>query len=164
VRKHLFDLAVLFVLASAVTAYVALSQPSLRNTTLRIYVFVLGALVMLALVTAAREAAPIRGRSEFERALAERQAPRQRVPELEKLEREVTLATAAEFDLHVRLLPQLREIAQARLERSGRTLDAETAGRWWDLLRPDRPQPAERFSPGITAGELRELVAHLERM
>ena len=64
----------------------------------------------------------------------------------------------------LRLLPHLREIAQCRLERTGRTSSPETLGRWWELLRPDRAEPDDRFAPGIPPGELRALVADLERM
>ena len=28
----------------------------------------------------------------------------------------------------------------------------DTLGRWWELLRPDRPEPAERFAPGHPRG------------
>ena len=76
----------------------------------------------------------------------------------------MTLAVASDYDLHVRLLPDLREIAQCRLERTGRTPGADTLGRWWDLLRKDRPEPAERFAAGIAQSELRALVSDLERM
>ncbi len=86
------------------------------------------------------------------------------MPELAKLEREVTLAVGNAYALHSRLLPQLREIADARLERTGRQAGPDTLGRWWELLRPDRPEPADQFAPGIPADELRQLVADLERM
>jgi hypothetical protein len=76
----------------------------------------------------------------------------------------VTLATATAYDLHFRLLPHLREIAQCRLERGGKTSGPDTLGRWWELLRPDRPEPEDRFAPGIKAAELRALVSDLERM
>ena len=76
----------------------------------------------------------------------------------------MTLATASAYDLHFRLLPHLREIAQARLERAGADAGPETLGRWWELLRPDRPAPDDRFAPGIREAELRALVADLERM
>jgi hypothetical protein len=62
------------------------------------------------------------------------------------------------------LLPHLREIAQARLERAGRTPGPETLGRWWELLRPDRQPPEDRFGKGISEAELRALVADLARM
>jgi hypothetical protein len=164
VRRHLVDLIVLFVLSSLVCGYLALAQPSLRNVTLHVYVFLLGGLLMLGIVAAAGDSVPRRLRSELDRALSESAVREQPIPELERTLREVTLATATAYDLHVRLLPHLREIAQCRLERSGKTSGPETLGRWWDLLRPDRPEPDDRFGPGIKQAELRALVTDLERM
>jgi hypothetical protein len=163
-RRHLLDLVVLFVLSSLICGYLALGQPNLRDVTLRVYVFLLGAMLMLGIVAAAGDRVPRRLRSELERALSESKSREQRVPELERTEREVTLATATAYDLHVRLLPHLREIAQCRLEQTGKTSGADTLGRWWDLLRPDRPEPEDRFAPGITRAELSALVRDLERM
>ena len=163
-RRHLLDLIVLFFLSSLICGYVALAQPNLRNVTLHIYVFLVGALLMLGIVAAAGDAVPRRRRSELDQALAEATQRPRPLAEIEKLEREVTLAAASAYDLHVRLLPQLREIAQCRLERSGRTPGPETLGRWWELLRPDRPEPDDRFASGISQSELRALVADLERM
>jgi uncharacterized membrane protein len=163
-RRHLFDLIVLFVIASLVCGYVALAQPNLRNVTLHVYVFLVGAMLMLGIVAAAGDSVPRRQRSELDQALSE---PRHRaipVPDLERTVREVTLATANAYDLHVRLLPHLREIAQCRLERSGKSPGPETLGRWWELLRPDRPEPDDRFAPGIKQADLRALVGDLERM
>jgi hypothetical protein len=163
-RRHLLDLIVLFVLSSLVCGYVALAQPGLRNVTLHIYVFVVGALLMLGLVAAAGDSVPRRSRSELDLALAERNRRTPRLPEVERTEREVTLATASAYDLHYRLLPHLREIAQCRLERAGKAPGPETLGRWWELLRADRPEPEDRFAPGIKQSELRALVDDLERM
>jgi uncharacterized membrane protein len=163
-RRHLLDLAILFVFCSLLCGYVAVAQPSIRNVTLHAYVFVLGALLMLGIVAAAGDAVPRRRRSELDQALAEATQRPRPLAEIEKLEREVTLAAASAYDLHVRLLPQLREIAQCRLERSGRTPGPDTLGRWWELLRPDRPEPDDRFASGISQSELRALVADLERM
>src|SRR5213078_3448095 len=129
-----------------------------------VYVLVLGGLVMLALVTATTEELPQRRRSELERALAERGAPAPRLPELERLEREVTLASSSAYDFHYRLLPRLREIASARLERRGLALGPEHTGRWWELLRPDREPPEDHFGGGIAERDLRALVDDLERM
>jgi hypothetical protein len=163
-RRHLLDLIVLFVLSSLICGYVALAQPSLRNVTLHIYVFLVGGLLMLAVVAAAGDRVPRRLRSELDRALAQSVQREQRLPDLEKTEREVTLATATAYDLHFRLLPHLREIAQCRLERTGKTSGPDTLGPWWDLLRPDRPEPDDRFAPGIKYAELRALVSDLERI
>jgi hypothetical protein len=163
-RRHLLDLVVLFVVSSLLCGYVALAQPNVRDVTLRVYVFLLGALLMLGVVAAAGDSVPRRRRSELERALSEPSDREQRVPELERIEREVTLATATAYDLHSRLLPHLREIAQCRLEQAGKTSGPDTLGRWWELLRPDRPEPDDRFAPGIKHAELRALVGDLERM
>jgi uncharacterized membrane protein len=164
VRRHLLDLIVLFFLSSLICGYIALAQPSLRNVTLHVYVFLLGALLMLGIVAAAGDAVPRRQRSELDRVLSEPRQREQRLADLEKTEREVTLATATAYDLHFRLLPHLREIAQCRLERTGKTSGPDTLGRWWDLLRPDRPEPDDRFAPGIKQADLRALVSDLERM
>ena len=160
-RRHLLDIAVLFVTGSLVAGYLVASQPSLRNIVLHAYVFLVGGLVMLGLVAAAGDAVPRRKRSIFEQALAHDRPQVSPVADLERMERQVTLAASSAYDLHVRLLPHLREIAQCRLERSGHT---SSLGRWWDLLRPDRPAPDDRFAPGISQSELRALVSDLEKM
>ncbi len=163
-RRHLLDLIILFVVSSLVCGYVALAQPGLRNVTLHIYVFLLGGMLMLGIVAAAGDSVPQRLRSELDRALAQEGGKRHRLPEVERVQREVTLATSSAYDLHFRLLPHLREIAQCRLERSGKTSGPDTLGPWWDLLRPDRPEPEDRFAPGIKPADLRALVSDLERI
>src|SRR5215210_3747864 len=163
-RRHAVDIVVLFVLSSGVAAYVALSQPGVRSIALHAYVLVIGALLMLALVTATSEALPTRQRGELERALGERVSTERPLPELERAEREVTLATASAYDFHYRLLPHLRAIAEARLERRGLALTRAHAGRLWDVLRPDREAPEEHFGGGISERDLAALVDDLERM
>jgi hypothetical protein len=129
-----------------------------------VYLLFLGALLMLVVVSSVGAALPRSRRSELTLALDERAAPATTLPQLAKVEREVTLALGSAYDLHARLLPDLREIATARLERSGRRPGPDTLGRWWELLRPDRPEPPDRFAPGIRAEDLRALVADLERL
>ncbi len=163
-RKHLLDVAVLFFLSSGACAYVSLQVPAERRIAVHVYFLFLGALLMLVVVSAVAAAAPRARRSELVTALDERPEPAGTVPQLAKVEREVTLAIGNALDLHTRLLPHLREIASARLERRGKRAGPDTLGRWWELLRPDRPEPSERFAPGIAAGDLRDLVADLERM
>jgi len=164
VRRHLFDIVVLTIFVSIVCVYVVLAQPGIRNVTLHVYVFVVGGLIMLGVVAAAGDAVPRRRRSELERVLGESEPRERPLPEIERMEREVTLAAASAYDLHHRLLPHLREIAQCRLERAGHQPGPETLGRWWELLREDRPEPHDRYAHGIDAAELRALVADLERM
>jgi uncharacterized membrane protein len=164
VRRHLLDLIVMFFFISIISGYVVLAQPSLRSVTLHAYVFLVGGLLMLGLVAAAGDRVPHRHRSELAAALSASKRREKQLPEIEKLQREVTLAAASAYDLHYRLLPHLREIAQMRLSRSGKNANQETLGRWWDLLRPDRPPPEDRFAKGISETDLRALVADLARM
>lgn len=161
-RKHWLDVAVLFVLSSGACAYVALQVPGERSIAVHVYLLFLGGLLMLVVVSAVSAAAPRARRSDLSAALNERPEPAGPVPQLAKVEREVTLAIGNAYDLHTRLLPHLREIAAARLERRGQRPGPDTLGRWWELLRPDRPEPSERFAPGIPEAELRALVADLE--
>ena len=163
-RRHILDLSVLLVLATIACGYIALAQPGDRNIAVHVYVLVVGGLVMLGLVSTFGDALPRRRRSIFDQALAEAARTEARPAQVARTEREVTLGVSNAYDLHRLLLPHLREIAQCRLERSGRTPGPETLGKWWELLRPDRPEPEQRFAPGLPESELRALVADLERM
>ena len=163
-RRHWLDVAVLFVLSSGACAYVSLQVPGERRIAIHVYLLFLGALLMIVVVSAVDAALPRARSSELARALDERRTPPAPVSQLAKLEREVTLAIGSAHDLHTRLLPQLREIAAARLERTGRRPGPETLGRFWELLRPDRPPPEDRFAPGIDPDDLRALVAELGRL
>ena len=163
-RRHLFDLGALVVLATIGAGYAALTHPGIRTTALHVYVLVIGAIVMLGIVVGADDVVARRRRSGFDASLIVPREQATRIPGLERIEREVTLGHSSSFDLHFRLLPHLREIAAARLERDGKAPSAETLGRWWELLRPDRPAPDDRFAAGIPEDELRALVADLERL
>jgi hypothetical protein len=161
VRRHLFDLVAIAVIATVALAYILTARPGWRGVALHVYVVVLGALLLVGLVA---EATGGRRRSAFDAALDEQSRQRPALAELVRLEREVTLSTATAHDLHFRLLPTLREIAWSRLERSGRDPGPETLGRWWDLLRPDREAPTDRFAHGMSEHDLRALVTDLETM
>jgi hypothetical protein len=163
-RRHLLDLVVVLVLSSAGCSFVALQVPGERVLALHVYLLFLGALLMLVLVSDVAAVVPGTRGSELRRALDERPVRAATVPQLAQVEREVVLSIASARDLHTRLLPHLREIAEARLERSGRRPGADTLGGWWELLRPDRAEPADRFARGISEAELRALVADLERL
>jgi hypothetical protein len=163
-RRHLLDLVVLLALATIACAYIAIDQPGIRNVAIYAYVLIVGALVMLAIVLSFGDALPRHRRSQFDAALVEVKIRYRAPAQVEQIERAVTLGVANAYDLHVRLLPQLREIAQCRLERTGRTSSPETLGRWWELLRPDRAEPPDRFAGGLPQAELLALVADLERM
>ena len=163
-RRHLLDIVLLIAFATIAAVYVVAAQPGFERPALHAYVLIVGGLVMVGLVSAAGDAIPKLHRSQFDAALAEVKPADQHLPELARMEREVTLGSASSFDLHFRLLPDLREIARARLERVGKVPSEETLGRWWELLRPDRPAPDDRFAPGISQRDLRALVADLEEL
>lgn len=162
--KIRLDLAVLLLIATGVAVYISLAIPGDRRLVVHVYLLVLGAIFMSALLSGLGAAVPGRRRSQFLNALDARSPKPEQVSELAKVEREVTLAVGSAHDLHARLLPRLREIAEARLERSGRHPGPDTLGRSWELLRADRPEPGDRFAPGIRAAELRALVSDLEKL
>ena len=163
-KRHALDLAVIFALGTLVIGYLALSEPGWRSVLLRAFVFFLGALVLFSLLAASADWVPRARRSELEAALPRGAPPRRPLAEGERATREVALATSSAYDLHVRLLPHLREIAACRLERSGRAAGPDRLGRWWERLRPDRPAPADHHAPGIKESDLRALVDDLERL
>ncbi len=92
-------------------------------------------------------------------------------PERETLRRLVRIAMSTAGDAHERLRPALRELADARLEAvHGTHLDqdpraAERLGPLvWAWVRPDRPQPRDRFEPGPSPAELDGVLDALERL
>jgi hypothetical protein len=163
-RRHALDLSLIWFGATLVLGYMLLSEPRWQSIIVRIYLLLLGALTLFALFSAATERGRREGGSPFDAALHRSRAKPEPLSELMRVNREVSLATATAYDFHFRLLPHLREIAQCRLERSGKTSGPDTLGRWWELLRADRPEPDDRFAPGIKQAELRALVSDLERM
>jgi hypothetical protein len=135
-----------------------------------VFVLVLAAIGLGHLLAALRNALPPRGPSPFDNALRTRARPTQRLPELERMEREVALGLATAFDLHYRLRPRLRRIATELLAaRRGIDLDGnpDAARRAlgedaWQIVRGDLEPPPERFAPGVDIASLRLAVASLE--
>jgi hypothetical protein len=135
------------------------------------YVLFLGALGVgvLARATSRSFAPPTESRV----LQAERSArPRQkRVPELERLERELEMSTQSAYDTHYRLRPILREIAAVRLGRSAVELDrpgsraAELLGPdAWALVRPDSGRPDDHHAPGASLAEIERALEALESL
>jgi len=88
-----------------------------------------------------------------------------------RLERIVEWSGESGLSAHTRLRPVLVEIAEARLARRGLRLDrdVEEARRVlgpavWDLVRPDRPAPRRRDTPGIPPRRLEEILDDLEAL
>jgi hypothetical protein len=142
--------------------------PGRIELELDIYLLAVGGFALFAIVLATRDAYPVERRSELAAALEREPEAEARPPEIERMEREVTLATANAFDLHARLRPALREIAASRLAERGLRLDddgeALLGEDLWELVRPDRLPPTDRHAPGISREELRDAVERVEAL
>jgi hypothetical protein len=144
-------------------------RPISVREILAAYVLALTAIALLVLTRMARtEEEWERATSELERALAPRKTARARPAELVRTERDLTLSSTNAGDLHTRLLPQLREVAAARLAARH---DADLAGardvvgdEAWEYLRADRPAPDDRTAHGLPLRRIAALVDAIERL
>ena len=76
--------------------------PGRAELLVRLYALVIATFVVAQLLERLRRSLPERTTSPVDAALARRPRPVIRVPELEKIEREVTLGLTTAFDLHFR--------------------------------------------------------------
>jgi hypothetical protein len=156
-----------FVLVNVALIVLLGVRPIATSTILAAYVLALAAIALELVTRVLAARSSIEARSEFEHALARKPTEWTRPPELVRIERELTLGVASAGHLHMRLLPLLREIATARLgfdtarvpERARGLLGDDV----WELLRPDRPAPADRNAPGVTQRQLERCIEALER-
>jgi hypothetical protein len=144
-------------------------RPISVREILAAYVLVLTAIALLVLTRMARtEDEWERATSELERALAPRKTAQARPAELIRTERDLTLSSSNVGDLHTRLLPELREVAAARLA-DRHQVDLAGArdllgNETWDYLRPDRPMPDDRTAEGLPLRRIAALVDTIERL
>jgi hypothetical protein len=156
---------------TAAAGVAALASSGVNAIVLDVYLLSIGAVVLLALVRTTRTYAVPPRSSTFETALAAMRRTPAESGEL-TLVRELELSTYNSFHFHARLRPLLRDIAAHRLRsRSGVERDAEAprarelVGREaWEVVRPDRPPPADRLAPGPTLAELGVVVEELESL
>jgi len=169
-RRAIVDLSAPIVLTTFVLGVLVVLNTVGRETAFHVWLLVVCGVLMLATLRATRAALPERGRSRFELALHRAPPPDERPPQLERVERGVTLGVSLAQDFHARLRPLLRDAARARLavtrgvdldSPAGRAALGEEA---WELLRPDREPPEDRFGPGVDRRELARLVDTLERL
>jgi hypothetical protein len=154
---------------SAAAGVAAVASSGGRAIVLDVYLLCIGGVLLLALVRTTRVHAPVPRGSQFDLALA---AMRKAPPDSGEpaLARELELSTYNAFHLHARLRPLLRDVAAHRLRsRYGVELDAEperarelVGAAAWELVRPDRPPPADRLAAGPRVEELRTVVDELE--
>ena len=96
-RRHLLDLVILLGLSTIACVYLAIAQPGIRSVAIYSYVLIVGALVMLAIVSSFGDAFPRHRRSPFDEALVET-IHRDRTPaQVEQVERAVTLGVATDL-------------------------------------------------------------------
>ena len=144
--------------------------PGRKELELDVYVLSVGAMALLAAIMATRRAFPVEERSSLADALEREPRTPVRPPELERTERLLSMAATTAFDLHFRLRPVLREVAEQRLaDRRGLRLDSgdprveEVCGEdLWEVVRPDREAPDHRFLPGLAPAALHRALERLE--
>ena len=146
--------------------------PDSRELELEIFVLVVGAMATLTGVLAARQAYPVAEGSAIADALKEEAREAVAPPELVRTERVLTMATSASFDLHFRLRPMLREVAEQRLadrhglvlDRGGERVERLLGTDLWAIVRPDREAPRRRFGPGVEPEALAGMIDRLESL
>jgi hypothetical protein len=171
--RRLLPGAIFFaVLATIAFAIARLAQPGRQALEIDIYVLLIGSMAVATAVLAIREAFPPARGSGIAAALAVEPPPPVRPPDLVRTERLLTMGTSTAFDFHYRLRPILREVAEQRLaDRRGLRLDAgspevqEALGEeLWELVRPDREAPDERFRADVDREAVERAVERLESL
>jgi len=146
-------------------------RPLSTSRALAIWVVLVAAIALIVLVRHSRVNVP-QYVLRFEAALRGRPPKAAQPVELLRVERELELGIAGAGHAHHRLLPLLRAAAAARLaSRHGIELDRRPdAARQllgeeaWELLRPDRPDPADRFAPGVPRARVAALIEKVESL
>ena len=127
-KERLAAPLLLAAVATVALAGALLLRPGYRALALDAYVLAIGGLLLLGLVNATRTALPPPERSRLDPERRRRAPAEPPLPELERVEREVALASSTAFDVHYRLRPLLREVAAHRLTaRRGIDLDRTPA-------------------------------------
>ena len=154
-------------LAAIALGMARLLAPGWFELELDVFILFVGGIAIVDVVLVLRGSYPLEGEPAIVAALRREPEQPPRPAQLERLERELTMATSTAFDLHARLRPQLRDIVTLRLAARGVRLEdaeGELDPVLWDLVRPDRTPPADRHADGISPAELRRTVEALEAL
>ena len=161
----------LAVVAALVTLAAVVVGGAPRARSLDAFVLFLGALLMAWLVQRTLRRSGADRPSSYDRSLRPPPSREETRPAgLARLERIVYLAAVNAFDVHMRLRPRLRRIAEHRLaSRRGLRLESLEARELLgeelaDLLRSDRRRPEDPFAPGIPLERQRDALERLERI
>ena len=166
--RRVTELMLLPTIALAVALALASDRAALE---VHVWLLVVLGLALLAFMRIARAAYPATT-SPFVASLRQPPVTVERPGALTRLEREVSMAGSAAFDVHYRLRPSLVELASELLsshrgidfEREPDRARAALGEDVWEVVRPDRPQPAEHLAPGSTRHSLDRVVTALERV
>jgi hypothetical protein len=137
-----------------------------------IWIVVATALVLLSLIRHSRQVAGPERASRFEQAVRGRKTAASQPEELVRMDRELVLGSADADHAHRRLLPLLRATAAARiaarhgfeLERRPEAARARLGDDVWELLRPDRPAPADRHDRGVPRARIAAVIERVESL
>jgi hypothetical protein len=169
-RTWLMRAAGIAVLATAGLAVALVIRPGDSSLAAEAYVLLVGALGMALLAQAVARLFPAAPASRIDFPRRQRRKDK-RLSGLDRIERELEMATQSAFDTHYRLRPLLRELAATRLARRGVDLDApgghaeELLGPdAWAFVRPDLVRPAEHHAAGAPLATVERAVDALERL
>jgi len=170
VRRELVGAIRLLVVPTLALGVVVAFLPGRLSLGVRLYALVVCAVALGLALAALRRSYP---RAKPLRRAVKRTSPRRSPPpSLARLEHETAIGVAGSFDLHHRLRPRLRSLAQdvlASRRRISLDADPEAARRilgeeTWGLVRSDRPPPEDRLARGLSPSELGRVVDSLERV
>jgi hypothetical protein len=165
-------LTLLVALATVALVVLLALRPLSTSRAFAIWTLLVAGIALTALVRLSRGGNGPRHARRFESALRGRPEPSSEPVEILRMERELVLGIADAAHAHRRLLPLLRAAAAARLasrhgielehrREAARTLLGDEA---WELLRPDRPPPADRHGPGMPRERLVAVIERLESL
>lgn len=145
--------------------------PDRAKLEVHVWLLVVLGLSFLAFMIVVHSAYPTTP-SPFAASLRRRSVAVERPGSLARLEREVSMAGSSAFDVHYRLRPALVQLAVGLLSsRRGIDLEREPLRSQavlgddvWELVRPDRPQPAQRLGAGIAPADLERVITALEQV
>jgi hypothetical protein len=159
--------------SAAIVLAVLLSTSKLPTSrAIAIWVVVVAALALVLLIRQARGHGEPEPASRFEQALRRPRPAASQPEELLRMDRELVLGSADADHAQRQLLPHLRAVAAARiaarhgfeLERRPEAARALLGEDVWELLRPDRPEPADRHAPGLPRKSIVGVIERIEAL
>jgi hypothetical protein len=170
-RRRTIVVAAIALTATLGLAAALVMRPGDSGRAVEAYLLFLGTLGVALLAQATSRSFPAPTASRLAEVLARPPRKEPRVPELERLEREVEMAMESAYDTYYRLRPTLREIAATRLARSGVSLDSP-GGRAeellgpdaWSIVRPDVERPSDHHATGAQLPTIERAIDALERL